>query len=225
MAQELSSEELLAQAAERNLDAFGALYDRHAPQLLGLLTRITANRELGEEVLQDVFARAWNEAGRLQEAHTSVGVWLGLTARRAALDRLRGEGNNPANPAAAENLDPRSSRASGKAATKKPKAAAHSAAAKATQSTMATLPLGWLPPPEETTRLDRRLGLLQKVLSQLPKAQRTALELAVFTGSTENEIAQELGEPLAKVKTLLRGGMTFLRHRLHAVLGTWAANI
>ena len=83
----------------------------------------------------------------------------------------------------------------------------------------------WLPRPEEIALLEERWELLRKVLSQLPKAQRGALELAVFGGYTETEISEKLGEPLGRVKSELRAGMRFFRHRLRAVLGTWAANI
>ena len=83
----------------------------------------------------------------------------------------------------------------------------------------------WLPRPEEIALLDERHELLNKVINQLPMAQRKALELAVFEGYTQAEIARQRGEPLGRVKAELRAGMTFLRHRLRAVLGTWAANI
>ena len=73
--------------------------------------------------------------------------------------------------------------------------------------------------------MDERLDLLHRVLSELPKPQRRALELAVFGGLTEEEVAQELGEPLGKVKTAMRAAITFLRHRRRAVMGTWAANL
>jgi RNA polymerase sigma-70 factor (ECF subfamily) len=83
----------------------------------------------------------------------------------------------------------------------------------------------WVPQPAEVARIEERRELLKKVLSQLPKAQRAVLELAVFEGFTEEEIAAKLGEPLARVQSSLRAGMRFLRHRLRAVLGTWSANI
>jgi RNA polymerase sigma-70 factor (ECF subfamily) len=83
----------------------------------------------------------------------------------------------------------------------------------------------WLPRPQEITRLEERRELLRKVVNQLPKPQRQALELAVLEGHTEAEIAAKLGEPLGRVRATLRAGMRFLRHRLRAVLGTWAVNI
>jgi len=82
-----------------------------------------------------------------------------------------------------------------------------------------------LPRPEEIARLEERRELLKKVVNQLPQPQRYALELAVFEGYTEAEIAEKLGEPLGRVQAALRAGMRFLRHRLRAVMGTWAANI
>lgn len=85
--------------------------------------------------------------------------------------------------------------------------------------------LAWLPLPEDVLVIDQRRELLNKVIHQLPKGQRQGLDLAVFGGYTEREIAEQLREPLGKVRTGLRAAMTFLRHRLRAVSGTWAANI
>jgi RNA polymerase sigma-70 factor (ECF subfamily) len=83
----------------------------------------------------------------------------------------------------------------------------------------------WLPRAEQIALLERRSELLKKVIKQLPSHQRQALDLAVFDGYTEAEIAQKLGQPLGKVRTELRAAMSFLRHRLRAVMGTWVANI
>jgi RNA polymerase sigma-70 factor (ECF subfamily) len=82
-----------------------------------------------------------------------------------------------------------------------------------------------LPRGKQIILLEQRSELLKKVIKQLPPHQRQALDLAVFDGYTEGEIAQKLGEPLGKVKAELRAAMSFLRHRLRAVMGTWAANI
>lgn len=83
----------------------------------------------------------------------------------------------------------------------------------------------WYPRAAQAALLEQRGELLKKVIKQLPPHQRQALELAVLDGCTEAEIALKLEEPLGRVKTELRAAMSFLRHRLRAVMGTWAANI
>ena len=90
---------------------------------------------------------------------------------------------------------------------------------------MGPVPSAWLPQPNEITVIDARLVLIHKAVDQLPKPQRQALELAVFGGLSESEIAAEMGEPLGKVRTSLRAAVTFIKHRRRAVCGTWAANI
>jgi len=85
--------------------------------------------------------------------------------------------------------------------------------------------LAWLPRAREIAVVDDRLPLIRKVVQQIPKPQSVALELAVFGGLTQEEIAERLGEPAARVRAGLMAAMRFLRHRLEAVLGTWAANI
>lgn len=83
----------------------------------------------------------------------------------------------------------------------------------------------WLPRPQEISSLDARRELFKKVINQLPGPQREALDLMVFSGYTEIEIAAKLDEPLAKVRSGLLAGLGFIRHRLAAVMRTWAANI
>jgi len=85
--------------------------------------------------------------------------------------------------------------------------------------------LAWMPKAGEVEHLDERQELLKKVFHQLPKSQREMLELAVFRGLTEKEIAAQLGEPSARVVAGMMAAMRFLRHRLAAVMGTWTANI
>ncbi len=86
-------------------------------------------------------------------------------------------------------------------------------------------PRSWLPRPEEVARLEEKGALLRTVINQLPKPQRVVLELAVFEGLSEAEIAAKFDEPLGRVKSSLQAGMRFIRHRMRALLGTWSANI
>jgi RNA polymerase sigma-70 factor (ECF subfamily) len=213
MAPVITAEELLVRVSKRDEDALGDLYDRFAPRLLGMLARILRDRSLAEEILQDVFLRLWSEARTLSEARGSVAAWLVVNARHHALERLRAEKQARLRVETNRHgkLSPQKPFASKSHALKSPVPAA--------------LPASWIPLPEEVSRVDERLDLLQKVLNQLPKPQREALELSVFDGYSEEEIARELEEPLGKVRTALCAAVTFLRHRRRAVVGTWAASI
>ena len=52
---------------------------------------------------------------------------------------------------------------------------------------------------------------IRGVLSQLPKEQRRALEMAFFEGMTHTEIATNTGEPLGTIKTRIRAGLLVIR--------------
>jgi RNA polymerase sigma-70 factor (ECF subfamily) len=71
--------------------ALAALYDRHAPLVLGLLARMLGERGEAEEVLQEVFLQAWREAPRYRTELAPPKGWLLLLARSRALDRLKSE--------------------------------------------------------------------------------------------------------------------------------------
>jgi RNA polymerase sigma-70 factor (ECF subfamily) len=60
---------------------------------------------------------------------------------------------------------------------------------------------------------ERRAGLTA-ALNDLPAEQRRVLELGYFSGMSQSEIAQAIGEPLGPVKTRMRLAMQKLREPL-----------
>jgi len=240
MSEELPPEDLLARVVRQDEAALGELYDRYAPRVYGLIAYVLPSRHAAEEILQDVFMRLWNESPSLSQEGGSVVAWLVVTAREAAVDRLRTSRKNApspgppahrANPEKGSDAVARKSKAPGLPASNgkvlerngealKPRPA-DGARAPATRP----IPPAGLPQPKEITLIDDRLALLHKAIKELPKPQRDALELAVFGGLSESEIAVEMGEPLAKAQRSLRAAVTFVKHRRRAVCGTWAANI
>jgi len=57
----------------------------------------------------------------------------------------------------------------------------------------------------------RAMEKVKGVMSNMPAAQRGALEMAYFEGLTHTEIAARTGEPLGTVKTRIRAGLLSLR--------------
>jgi len=238
--EEPAAEDLLERVARQDVAALSELYDRYAPRVYGMTAQILPSRAAAEEILQDLFVRLWTESPSLSQEGVSVAAWLVMTAREAAVERLRalrktapGAGSpSPAvKPEKGSDAGTRKSKApahvpsgpksvAGKTETLKPPPADGT-----TTPAQGPVPLAWLPLPKEISLIDERLVLLHKAINQLPKPQRQALELAVFGGLRESEIAAAMGEPLGKVRSSLRAAVTFVKHRRRAVCGTWAANI
>jgi len=79
--------ELLAAIAGGDRQAYRALYQRYAPILLGLLSRILVDRSEAEDVLQEVFLQIWKKAGDFDDRRGRALHWLATIARNRALDR------------------------------------------------------------------------------------------------------------------------------------------
>lgn len=67
---------------------------------------------------------------------------------------------------------------------------------------------------EDVVALRQRREVVRRALTDLPEAQRRALELAYFGGMTQQEIADHLDTPLGTIKTRMRMGMQKLRRAL-----------
>ena len=78
-------------------------------------------------------------------------------------------------------------------------------------------------PQEEVLQADDLLSKrderdrVRAALSQIPAAQRDAIDLAFFGGLTQSEISEKLGAPLGTVKARIRRGLLALRDVLKNV--------
>jgi RNA polymerase sigma-70 factor, ECF subfamily len=72
-----------------------SLYEEHGRALLAYVTRVTGDRTLAEDVLQETLIRAWRHAGSLTESAGSIRGWLFTVARNVMTDRMRARAVRP----------------------------------------------------------------------------------------------------------------------------------
>ena len=87
--------QLVRAVASGSTEALGRLYDRHAGVVYSLARRILTRLEDAEEVVQDVFAQVWRDAGRYDAVRATVAGWVVMLARTRAIDRLRARQSRP----------------------------------------------------------------------------------------------------------------------------------
>jgi RNA polymerase sigma-70 factor (ECF subfamily) len=88
-------ERLLSAVAGGDREALGLLYDRHAPRMLALATRLLGSPREAEDLVHDVFLEAWHRARQYDAERGSVRAWLMLRTRSRSLDALRAQKRAP----------------------------------------------------------------------------------------------------------------------------------
>jgi len=67
---------------------------------------------------------------------------------------------------------------------------------------------------DETAMAGDQASVVRAAVATLPVEQKRALELAFFSGLTQQQIAEQLREPLGTVKARIRRGLLKLRDAL-----------
>jgi RNA polymerase sigma-70 factor (ECF subfamily) len=86
---QLSDADLLHLVACGDRDACGALYDRYARRILGVLTSMVDSRTEAEDVLQETFVQILSSARGYDACRGPVVVWMMQIARSRAIDMIR----------------------------------------------------------------------------------------------------------------------------------------
>lgn len=73
------------------------------------------------------------------------------------------------------------------------------------------------PDPEQASVLIQHGDRIRAALQSIAPEQREAIELAYFSGYTQSELAEHLGQPLGTVKTRIRLGMMKLKEQLEGL--------
>jgi RNA polymerase sigma-70 factor (ECF subfamily) len=199
---------LVREVAAGSQDALAALYDRHVDAVFAAAIRLTSDRQVAEEVVQETFLALWNRAELFNPGTGSLAAWLHAIARNRTVDRLRAAGRRP-------NLVPLSS-AGG--IDESDTAALERIAASG--SVLGGADLG--PGPEGELAAAEIRDVIRGALAELPEHERTALVLAYSAELTQSEIAERLGWPLGTVKTRTRRALLRLREVLADELGPGA---
>ncbi len=86
---EWSDEQLIAQVARGDTAAYEMLYDRYSSVVMGFALKITGDRSLAEEILQETFWRVWRKADLFQTQRGAFTSWFFGIARNLSIDILR----------------------------------------------------------------------------------------------------------------------------------------
>lgn len=80
---------LLLRTAQGDHQGFTEFYGRTSRQVTGLVRRVVIDRELSEEVVQEIFIVVWQNAGKYRPATGTPTAWLMTIAHRRAVDKVR----------------------------------------------------------------------------------------------------------------------------------------
>lgn len=153
--------------------AFGELHRRYSTMLLNYVYRMTSDRELAEDLVQQVFVKVFRHLDRF-DPRRKFATWIYVIAGNEARDELRRRAKKPELPASAvagdEGVDP--------------------VAALADDADT----------PDELLRRRAVKKLVHEAIGQMEPQYRSVLVLRELHDKTYNEIAEIEGLPLGTIK-------------------------
>jgi len=175
---------LIRRMAGGDRDALAELYDCLSRPLYSTARRILNDSSEAQDVVHDVFLALWKNAASFDSSRGAAFSWAVTLTRNRSIDRLRIRANRAR---LLGNLIPDD-------------------LGYGSEADM----LG------ADSRIDigDRAAAARLALAELPKEQQEALELAFFSGLTQREIAEKLGEPIGTIKARIRRGLLKLRDAL-----------
>lgn len=174
----------MARLASGDLVALERLYDRYALLVFSVGVRVLQDRQLAEDVTQEVFLRLWRSPQAYDPARGRLLSWLMSVTRNRAIDELRRRVRRD------QSEDAREAQL---------------------WLVRSDVPAD---DPQLAASLAELRAAVRLALAELPQVQREVIELAYFGGLTQIEIAERTGTPLGTVKTRVRLAMHKLRDML-----------
>ena len=172
---------LLRRMAAGDRDALAEIYDRFSRPLYATALRILHDAAEAQDVMHDVFLMLWEKAARFESERGTAFSWAVTLVRNRSIDRVRSRR--------------RRSRLLEEAAP---------------------ADLGYRedaagPGAGEGLAQGDDARVVRAAVAELPADQQRVLELAFFSGLTQQEIAARLNEPLGTIKARIRRGLHKLR--------------
>lgn len=87
-----SEDELVSLLRQRSQTAFSYLYDNYSGALFGIVNGIIPDRDIAQDVLQNVFVNIWRKIESYESSKGRLFTWMLNIARNAAIDELRSKG-------------------------------------------------------------------------------------------------------------------------------------
>lgn len=85
----MENHELVLKAQQGDVDAYGELYERHAPGIFRFLYAHLEHRQDAEDLTEEVFLRVWQALPRYHERGVPFQFYLLRIARNALIDHYR----------------------------------------------------------------------------------------------------------------------------------------
>lgn len=82
-------ETLILKFQQKDEKAFEALYNMYSDSMRGVIFNIVRDNDIAEELMQDVFIKAWNNASSYSAEKGRFFTWILNIARNAAIDKTR----------------------------------------------------------------------------------------------------------------------------------------
>ena len=80
---------ILGRVAQGDRTAFETLYRATSAKLYGIIVRIVVKRSVADDLLQEVYVKAWQRASDFDASKASPITWLAAIARHRAIDEVR----------------------------------------------------------------------------------------------------------------------------------------
>ncbi len=178
---------LLSRSALGDRAAFKQLYDQSSSHLYAVILRIQRDRNLAEDLLQEVYVNAWKAAASFDAQRAQPLTWLTHIARNKAIDSLRRAQSQPRFESVHHEHD----------ADDRPDLDQHL--------------VDESPGPAALLERASDARQLGHCMQDLSAQQRQSVALAFFDGLSHAEVAEQLRQPLGTVKSWVRRALMTLK--------------